>query len=528
MKKIVCILLTATVSFSLFACQQTPDQAIVIGKSLDKMIEAATTTSPGASAPASGELTQRIGAMPSYQTELADKSGKLKIHVNADVTVPNADTLPVMRVEKDTFSQDAVDILRKQLVQGDLFSGEDYKPTKDDIQKQINILEVQLAQNGGAAPSQGAEAQSDKGSLGAAKALPAQIQAQKLNELKAKLAAAPDTHTKTPSTGKLAAFNDTTDGNSKAGDKAGQRVYGLAQSDQSGFESFMAANCDNGASNTVDYTREKNGFSKNMGVFTTKETVAVNEAAGLNTILSSADIAKIADIKLTADEAKQKADSLIMALGIKGLAMYSEDKEYGGSDDRIIGQETSQDSSTYINPRKCVWLLHYTRNVNGIPLTYTEQDCMKKEDEVQAEPWAYEDMAFAVDDSGIVGFTWTSPYKITDTVTQNANVMPFKDAINVFSTMALVTNNFDSMVKGTDGITAIDINVDHIKFGLTRVTEQDKRDTGLLIPVWDFFGSTTYHQQDQNGKSKTYTYVEAPVLTVNAIDGSIIDRSLGY
>jgi hypothetical protein len=527
MKKIVLIITVALLSLLLVACQKTPNQAVVQGKSLDKMIQAATTTSPGASgAQATGELAQRIGAEPGYQTELTDKGGKLKIHVNADVSVPNADSLPVMRVEKDTFSQSTVDILRQQLVHGDMFSGEDYKPTKDDIQKQINALEAELAQNGGTAPTPGMERKSDSGSLEATKARPAQLQSQLLDDLKQKLANAPDTSVKTPSTGKLAPFNTSIAGEPKFGDQAGQRVYGLAQSDQNGYESFIAANCDNEAPNTVNYTREKNGFSKNMGNFLTKDAVAAAEAAGLKTSITSSDIAQIPDIKITADEAKQKAETLITALGIKDLTMYSEDKEYGGSQDTITGMPVigTTNSNEYVNPRQCVWFLRYVRNVNGIPLTYTNFDCMKIEDEAQTAPWSYEDMTFAVGDSGIVGFYWTSPYKITDTVTQNSNVMSFKDAMNVFNTMALVTNNFDSMAAGSS-VTAIDINVKHIKFGLTRITEQDKRNSGLLVPCWDFIGDTVV---TTDGKTKTKTDANEPILTVNAIDGSVINRSLGY
>ncbi|NLB42889.1 MAG: hypothetical protein GX815_11660, partial [Clostridiales bacterium] len=67
---------------------------------------------------------------------------------------------------------------------------------------------------------------------------------------------------------------------------------------------------------------------------------------------------------------------------------------------------------------------------------------------------------------------------------------------------------------------------------LMRVTEQDVGDSGLVIPVWDFFGTLTLKSKpgqpnlaegDDGGR---YTYTS--FLTINAIDGSIIDRELGY
>ncbi len=520
MKKIICLVMAAAASLSLFACQQTPDQAIVKGKSLDKMIQAATTTSPGASGvPTSGTLTQRIGAQPSYQTELTDKSGKLKIHVNADVSVPNADTLPVMRVEQYAFTQADVDKLRQLLIRGvNAFSGDDYKPTKNDIQQQINQLEQAIA-SGPPANSNVAFMQK----LASAHGRPGDAYMDMLNsqlaDLQKELQTAPDAEIKTPSDGKLKPFKNTT----KSGvvSDSGSKLYELAKSDQAGYESFTVENYDVGGSNTVWYTSEKSAFSKIMGDFVTKESVAESEAQGEHPLLSSADIAKIPDIQITKEAAKQKADELISALGLQGLSMYSEDKEYGGSNDMTA------DMSTYKSSRKCIWFLRYTRGVNGIPLTYTNYDCMKVEQDNQAAPWPYEDMTFAIDDSGIVGFKWTSPYKITDTVTQNSNVMSFKDAMNVFNTMALVTNNFDAMTQGDVGMQAVDINVKHIKFGLTRITEQDKRNSGLLVPCWDFIGDIV-DTQNQNGTTKTYTDAGEPILTVNAIDGSIINRSLGY
>ena len=59
------------------------------------------------------------------------------------------------------------------------------------------------------------------------------------------------------------------------------------------------------------------------------------------------------------------------------------------------------------------------------------------------------------------------------------------------------------------------IEIDRIELGLMRVYEQNNLDTGVIVPVWDFYGKI-------NGKS------EGTYLTINAVDGSIIDRVGGY
>ena len=185
------------------------------------------------------------------------------------------------------------------------------------------------------------------------------------------------------------------------------------------------------------------------------------------------------------------------------------------------------DQSGHLNPPRCVWLLRYARNVNGIPATYTVWDCMKNEDSYQSAPWAYEDMTIAIDDSGIVYFNWKSPYKPTGTVTENANVLSFQDAMNVFDTMALVVNAWEGYADGNPNLKGIDLKVDKIQFGLTRVTEQNKRNSGLMVPCWDFFGIVTYISET-NGQTRTMDDGPVPILTINAIDGSVINRSLGY
>ena len=182
-----------------------------------------------------------------------------------------------------------------------------------------------------------------------------------------------------------------------------------------------------------------------------------------------------------------------------------------------------------MNPRRCVWFLRYAHSVNGVPVTHTVYECGKVETDQQSAPWSYEDMTLAIDDNGVAYFEWQSPYEMEDVVTQNSNVLPFSDVASVFDTMALVQNAWDGLIEGSSAkITGFDMNVTRIVFGLTRVTEQNKRNSGLLVPCWDFFADTTYTEL-VNGQTVTKPYDTGyPLLTINAIDGTVINRSLGY
>ena len=61
-----------------------------------------------------------------------------------------------------------------------------------------------------------------------------------------------------------------------------------------------------------------------------------------------------------------------------------------------------------------------------------------------------------------------------------------------------------------------------IRLGYARVLKQDETGVGLLVPAWDFFGTVT----DADGA--VFDDPDQSLLTINAIDGTIIDRAAGY
>jgi hypothetical protein len=512
MKRGILIVTCMLMILALSACKATPKESIVKEKSLDHMIEEATKTQPTSSASTgstqagatqgtqSAELAQKMGAPTSWQKELVDATGKVRIHVDAQVQVPDATGVSVQRVAQAKFTQAQVDTLVSRLMKGELFSGNGYKTSKSEIQKQI--LEIQAAVSNGTATS----SPKDKGGT----MLPNQ-----LSQLQEDLKTAPDVSVKTPITSKLTPMAPD--------DGPGEELFALSQPATNVFQSFHAYNYDDGTS-FLRFASEKNAFSKSIGAyFATKESIEATLSRGEYSVMTKEELAAVPDIKITKEDARKTADELVAALGLKDFVCVSEDKEYGGGGDRTA------DMSAHLNPRRCVWFLRFAHNVSGVPLTYTVYDCMKVETDQQSAPWAYEDMTLAIDDDGIAYFDWESPYQMEDLVTRNSNVLSFGDVTNVFNTMALVQNAWDGLTEGWSiPVTGFDINVTRIVFGLTRVTEQNKRNSGLLVPCWDFFADTTFTQV-VNGKTVTKAYDTGyPLLTINAIDGTVINRSLGY
>lgn len=89
----------------------------------------------------------------------------------------------------------------------------------------------------------------------------------------------------------------------------------------------------------------------------------------------------------------------------------------------------------------------------------------------------------------------------------------------------MASENDESVISKT-------LIIDRCSLGLAKVAQKNS-DKYMLIPVWDFFGYITYEyvagiaETDENNEI-TYRQAEYSFLTINAIDGSVIDRNLGY
>ena len=73
------------------------------------------------------------------------------------------------------------------------------------------------------------------------------------------------------------------------------------------------------------------------------------------------------------------------------------------------------------------------------------------------------------------------------------------------------------------------VNVDRVELNLMRIRDKNNYSEGTLIPVWDFWAKTSVSPEDESNRNyvDTSAYYEV-VLTINAIDGTVIERELGY
>lgn len=144
MKKIICIIAIAVVLLSiLVGCQKTPESPIVVGKDQQVMIEKAEEELPPEVAKL--PLTERYAVKEHLEKTVTELDGKLIIEVDADVSVPAADKLPIVKVTPANFSQETIYTLFDILCgYTEMFRGRN-EYTKAEIDEILVTLKKELA-----------------------------------------------------------------------------------------------------------------------------------------------------------------------------------------------------------------------------------------------------------------------------------------------------------------------------------------------------------------------------------------------
>lgn len=212
------------------------------------------------------------------------------------------------------------------------------------------------------------------------------------------------------------------------------------------------------------------------------------------------------------DDAKAQAEQLLTELGIDymDVAAVETGAALGGSE---------YDAEDTAGKPAC-WLVHFTRTVDGIPSTYDFRDGKASDSDEYERTWAYERITVGVDEKGITQFAWEGNAQVSPDG-REAALLTFESVMERFAENMKILYSYDE-----DG-TASTYDITRIELGLSRI--KTKYGGYLLTPVWDFFGSVTTAGAGENGDETLYTDKEYDsFVTINAADGSVIDRSVGY
>ena len=163
------------------------------------------------------------------------------------------------------------------------------------------------------------------------------------------------------------------------------------------------------------------------------------------------------------------------------------------------------------------YVFYYTDNRYAMPYTFTSDLPFSLNDFAVHAP-AYH-VVLMISDAGVEYMQCVSPTEIT-CIDENVQLMPFEQILSVAKSMLpLVYAHWEANEA------FYTVSVERITLGYMRVLDRNNPEQVLIVPVWDFFGHV---DKDDGTTVSKYDEAGATLLTLNAIDGTVIDRSYGY
>lgn len=222
---------------------------------------------------------------------------------------------------------------------------------------------------------------------------------------------------------------------------------------------------------------------------------------------------------ISMDQAQQIAEEKVSALGLTDMRVGSWEFQVQYSN---LSTEYGHENSQTI--QKGGWLFHFVRQVNSVPVTYTNEmggamtDVINENEEY---PWGYERVDILVSKDGIEEAVISNLYELGEVINENPALLDYNQIIEIFEKNYFAGDH--------QGVTEQILHLTDVKLGYSRLYDPNYPDTGELVPVWDFFG---WEEGAQQWETDAYYYVnDSPYnsyMTINAITGAVIDRGLGY
>lgn len=469
MKRGMALTIALLMLFAFSACQSTPDEEFIVKKDTERMVEQA-------GAQENGTLISALGIPDGrYTFKTSDTSGRVHISADAAIILPDVERLPVARVGMGKFTEQDVENLYNLLCEGATPIAPDAPLPKSFYQDTLRKL-TQMRQSGNL------DKYSSLEELDAA-----------IAEVMKKVDQAPES---IPSTAPNFSFV-MEDGYSEA------RIRCIT-GDSNISDLFILNTQDGIGASRVGYIRNILDHAAYSSLI----------AGGLGPTLAFEQTLSTYFVppKMSEQQAAELAAHAIEKLGLTDFVCT------GKRMAALYNQGVDANDAL----RRGLYEFMFTRSVNGAAITFTNDEGMGLPDDPNntAKPWMYERIRIFIDDEGIFALQWDSPYTVKEIQNESATLLPFDKVIEIFERMIVVKNEQFGDAVSIVGEKAIEIK--EIRLGLMRVKEKDVGDSGVLIPVWDFFGTQAF-----GGVTIGLDGYES-LLTINAIDGSIIDRSFGY
>ncbi len=213
---------------------------------------------------------------------------------------------------------------------------------------------------------------------------------------------------------------------------------------------------------------------------------------------------------ITLDEAKIIGDQLIDKLGIQDNWMFYESDSYDDGKDQ------------------CVHNLRYCFCVDGTPVVPLWLSYLTN-DEGLGKIY-HSEIQIQVINGEVLGVSLYTPMFKKKVLEDDAEIIHIDEAYDIFKKQAQTYFSKERVSDIEDPSYAAShcyVKFDGVRKALVRVEDKDNKGTYYLVPAWLFYGWTYYVDHDIDFPTGQYAY-SVPLIVINALDGSVIDKDRGY
>ncbi len=262
---------------------------------------------------------------------------------------------------------------------------------------------------------------------------------------------------------------------------------------------------------------------------------------------------------LSQDEKEQRAERLQNYIKAGNQKMTKEDAEnyvknivsgewhlFDSASKELTEENCTLDKDTFF----------FERMVDGIPVNYIRNSYLPYDElsrswideddnfhEAQCKGWDNESLTMVFCGGTLQSFNHSDPIEVSDASDEALFLLPFNEIKDIFEktiTMQIMTEQ-ENRLPTVGGISftrypsidaqSVEMMITKVQLGYMRVREGNSNTEGSLIPVWDFYGTWNSMEPayaDSSDEmimdSVTMDHVGVPLLTIDARDGSVLQR----
>ena len=136
-----------------------------------------------------------------------------------------------------------------------------------------------------------------------------------------------------------------------------------------------------------------------------------------------------------------------------------------------------------------------------------------------------------VDDTGIVSAFWSNYMEYVGDVSGNVPLMDFASIKDIFENYCRYkyTWTYRNDALAGDATPDVTLNVKRVEMNIMAIPEKDNPDSYITVPVWDFIADLSLNEKSPTQEGGfDEGEKDVSILTINAMNGTVIDREQGY